>query len=134
MSEKAEENSVILVMNRGEGDGKIIDSILKKAGFAVSHASEESETLKLCREIGPAVQLVIIDTHTSGVRLSELLARLHDVNPGIRVLLMAEGSEKEQAATETLPANVRGHLTRPFRRAQLLGSVLEAAKPLARTA
>ncbi|HJT88447.1 MAG TPA: response regulator [Bryobacteraceae bacterium] len=118
-------------MDRQDEDGKLITSILEKAGFHVLHSSTGAGAVELCRAADEAVQLVILDAATPGIQASRLLARLREIDPEIRVLLIAEG----ESAGWALPANVKARLHRPFRRAQLLGSVLEAARrPLTRTA
>lgn len=132
MPVNAEPDSLVLVMDRDDGDAKLISSTLEKAGFHVMTSSNETDAVNLCRTTDP--QLAIIDTNTPGIHTPELLGHMREVNPTIRVLLMAD-SEQEVSTENRSLANVRGQLSRPFRRAQLLGSVLEITRqPLVRTA
>jgi DNA-binding NtrC family response regulator len=133
MPMKTAQDSVVLAMDRANGDVRLITSILEKAGFQVWTSSEEANVLSLCHSAEISVRLVIIDTAAPGIHTFELLESLRQINPGIGVLLLA--GEDEPKASHTWTANVRGQLSRPFRRAHLLGSVLDATAPaLTRTA
>ena len=126
---------MVLVMDHGDEDVKLITSLLEKTGFHVVHSASEAEILQLCQSGSDSVQLVIVNTDTPGIRTSELLSEVQTANPRIRILLISDQKETELKRRWPKAANVRGHLSRPFRRAQFLGSVLEAAKePLVRTA
>ena len=132
---RATENAVVLVMDRGNEDLKLITCLLEKTGFQVLQSANRAEILNLCSVINNSVQLVIIDTGTSGIHIAELLDQVQAANPRIRILLISGQSESEAARNLSVTGNVRGHLSRPFRRAQFLGSVLEVAKgPLVKTA
>ena len=128
MPVKAEQESVILAMDRGNGDVRLITTTLEKAGFQVSASSDQPSILNLCRATDHSVRLVIIDTTAPGIHISELVEGLRQIDPGIRVITLSDQNESHTPGTRG------GHLTRPFRRAQLLGSVLEATQPLYRTA
>jgi|GEM_PF-2634122 len=133
--EAAEENTVVLVTDRGDRDLKLITSLLEKSGFHVVQSANQTEVLNLCRKRDEAVQLVIVNTATPGIHMSELLDEVQAVDPRVRVLLLSDEDESEPIRHWSVTGNVRGHISRPFRRAQFLGSVLEAAKPpLVRTA
>ena len=126
---------MILVMDRGDEDVKLITSLLQKSGFHVVQTDNKAEIVSLCRTKGDPVQLVIVKTATPGIHMSELLDDVQAADPRIRILLISDQNEKEPIRHWSVTGNVRAHLSRPFRRAQFLGSVLEAAKePLVRTA
>jgi CheY-like chemotaxis protein len=132
---KTEENTVVLVMDRGDEDVKLVTSLLEKTGFCVIQSTNKADILALCRRNDNSVQLVILDTSTPGIQISELLDQVQTSDSRIRILLISGENESEPNQHWSVTGNVRGHLNRPFRRAQFLGSVLEAAKePLVRTA
>lgn len=122
----AEQESVVLAMDRGTRDVRLIRSTLEKAGFQVWTSSEDSNVLRLCSS-NQGVRLVIIDTSAPGIHAAELAEDLLRIKPGIRILLLDGQDEPE--TERALTANVCGKLGRPFRRAQLLGSVLRATAP-----
>jgi CheY-like chemotaxis protein len=130
----SDQETLVLVMNQGDEDARLISSTLEKAGFHVATSSDEASALQLCRTSDPTPQVVIVDTTTRGIETSQVLEHLWEIDPAIRVLLMAD-REGDTARNLSFSANVRGRIQKPFRRSRLLGSVLEVAKePLVRTA
>ncbi len=130
----ADQNAVVLVMDRQDEDVKLITSILEKAGFYVAHFSAGGDAVEWCRAVAASIQLVIIDSATPGIEAPQLVEKFRQIDPEIRILMMAEG-QAANLSRGAYPANVKARLSRPFRRARLLGSVLEAARqPLSRTA
>jgi response regulator RpfG family c-di-GMP phosphodiesterase len=130
-----EENTVVLVMDRSDEDAKLIKSLLGKAGFGVIQKATNAEALDYFQNAGAAIPLAIVDTATPGVQTFELLQQVQTANPATRVLLLAGKNETESISNLSVMPNVRARLSRPFRRAQFLGSVLElASQPLVRTA
>jgi CheY-like chemotaxis protein len=135
MPKTNEENTVVLVMERGDEDVQLIKSLLGKAGFGVVQTATNAEALDYIRAAGAATPLAIVDTATPGIQTFELLQQVQTANPATRVLLLAGQNESESTSNWSVMPNVRARLSRPFRRAQFLGSVLELAnQPLARTA
>ncbi len=130
-----QDNTVVLVMNRGDEDVKLITTLLEKAGFSVFLSDQELEVLNFVRSAPDSVQLVIADATTPGMNTSELLQEVQAADPKVRALLISDQDHAKPSGSLTAMRNVYGLLSRPFRRAQFLGSVLEAAKaPLVRTA
>ena len=131
----ATENAVVLVIDRGSEDLKLITCLLEKAGFHVLQSTNRAEILNLCSTAQDSLQLVIIDTATTGIHVAELLEQVQTANPKIRILLISGQGESEPERHWPVTGNVRGRLSRPFRRAHFLGSVLEVARgPLVKTA
>lgn len=129
---KSEDNLVVLVMDQRDEDVELITSLLQKSGFRVFRSADEAEVLGFCRTAEDTVQLIIADAGTPGIEISELLEQVHAADPRIPALVI---SGKKEPALIRNTTNVWGYLSRPFRRAQFLGSVLDAAKgPLVRTA
>jgi CheY-like chemotaxis protein len=143
MSTEKPRDTVVLLTNE-DSVRREISATLKKAGFIVLTASNADSALHLCEEADPSKQLAIIDVGTSetsdmGTSQTngrEFLDRLCQVSPGIRVLFLSNTMAPD--ALEHLGRSVRkpcGVLRKPFRRAQLLGQVIEVMnQPLAFTA
>jgi len=118
------DNKVVLVTNE-EATRKAVSSTLEKAGFTIVPASSADDALDLCQALNPPAQLAIVDAD------AEFLPRWRRACPTTRVLLMTN------AEADGTGAGLRGGrvLHKPFRRAQLLGTVLEVlSEPLAFTA
>ena len=128
-----ETGTVILVMQRGDADQKLILSTLKKVGFRVVNSETGSEIPVLLDAPRNAqaqpLRLVVADPTTPGLDFPQLLKKAQEKSPSVPVLCLCgdEPDEEDSAAVV--------HLKRPFRRAHLLASILDATeKPMARTA
>jgi DNA-binding response OmpR family regulator len=110
---------------------KEISALLQKAGFEILATPNGAEALDLCRDRNHSVDLVVIDTAVVKTNPSEIAECVQEIAP--RVLFLSDNEE------EKLPNLTRGHiyqvLAKPFRRAQLLGRVLEIMdQPLVQSA
>jgi CheY-like chemotaxis protein len=131
MAKTLDSNSVVLVMDRADHDVDVMTSTLRKAGYDVTLCSDPRDFLESCQDHASS-KLAIIDPETPGLAVSELLAV---IDPQIRVLILADPDVLDSAPEWSFSKNIRLRLTRPIRRATLLGSVLKvASEPLYRTA
>jgi len=114
------------------GDEKLfrkeISSVLKKAGFDVLAAPNGPAALDFYGDEGRSIDLVVVDTATVKMQPAEIASRLEEISP--RVLFLSD------VETDDAPSQPPGHvfrvLSKPFRRARLLGQVLEIMdQPLA---
>jgi DNA-binding response OmpR family regulator len=119
-SPDVDENIVLVVMDRTDYDAKLIASTLTRAGFEVRCCADSTSVLELCCSVG--LQLAIIDPGTPGIAIPELLRGMHADVP---VLLLADPSLLDSEPDWVGARNIRATLTKPFRRSQLLGSVLK---------
>ena len=97
-----------------------ISSVLRKAGFEIVSPPTGRDALDLCRSNQP-VDLAVIDTSVVKANPPEVAECVQEISP--RVLFLSDDE------TESVPTVASGHvsevLAKPFRRAQLLGRVLE---------
>ena len=100
--------------------------MLEKAGFLILAASSADSAVRLCRESKAPIQLVIVDLGVDEAGASEFLASLYCVSTEIRVLFLSNSLGPETVEHLGHARQVCGVLPKPFRRAQLLGQVLEA--------
>jgi response regulator RpfG family c-di-GMP phosphodiesterase len=119
------QNTAVVVADNRETVLKAVSTTLKKAGFTILAASSGAEALRHFRDKRYPVQLAIIDTATAGINVEELVSQLDTVSPGVRTLFLADENEEESLRGVGAPGRIRGFLHKPFRRAQLLGHVLE---------
>jgi two-component system sensor histidine kinase/response regulator len=126
-------NTAIVVADNRETVLKAVSTTLAKAGFTILPASSGAEALQYFRDSRYPVQLAIIDAATPGIDVRELVGQLEAISPGMRTLFL---TDDEQSLRGVGAGNrIRGILHKPFRRAQLLGQVLEMMdRPLALTA
>ncbi len=121
---------VVVVTDEEDLVRKEISSVLKKAGFEILATPSGPEALDLCRDDNRPVDLVVIDTAVVKSNPSKIAEWVQEISR--RVLFLSDGEEK-------VPHMARGYvfrvLAKPFRRAQLLGRVLEIMdQPLVQSA
>lgn len=81
------------------------------------------------------MRLVVADPATPGLDFRQLLRRLHDTDPDVRVLCLCEEENERAVGVPEYASQIGAQLRRPFRRSHLLASILEATeKPMVRTA
>jgi two-component system cell cycle sensor histidine kinase/response regulator CckA len=128
-------NTALVIADNHETVLQAVSKTLEKAGFTILAASSGAQALRVCRESRYPVGLAIIDTATAGIQVSELVAQFDAMSPGMRTLFLTEENEEEALRGISTAGHVRGFLHKPFRRAHLLGQVLEMMdRPLALTA
>jgi response regulator RpfG family c-di-GMP phosphodiesterase len=128
-------DTALVVADNQETVLQAVSTTLEKAGFTILAASSGAQALKYCRESHRPVRLAIIDAATAGINVVELVGQLDAVSPTMRTLFLANDEEEQFLHGVGASGHIRGFLRKPFRRAQLLGQVLEMMdQPLVLTA
>jgi response regulator RpfG family c-di-GMP phosphodiesterase len=128
-------NMAVVVADNHETVLQAVSGTLEKAGFTILSASTSGVAVRLTRDSRNPVNLAVIDTTTPGVNFAELSRELERVSPGIRTLFLTDESPEELLHSLPDAGRIRSILRKPFRRAQLLGQVLEMMdRPLVLTA
>jgi CheY-like chemotaxis protein len=132
MPEDNQPRTAILILDRDDEDREQIISALERLGFAAVNAGSGGEALKRARQ--QPTPLVIVDTATPNLDIPTFLKELYQVDRHIGVVCLSDevggGGSQQQSVSQ-----VRHYLKRPFRRAHLLGAILEVAgTPLRRSA
>jgi DNA-binding response OmpR family regulator len=126
-------NTAVVVADNRETVLKAVSTTLAKAGFTILAASSSAEALRYFRDSRYPVQLAIIDAATPGIDVPELMGQLEAISPGMRTLFLTDDEQSLRGVA--VGGRIRDVLHKPFRRAQLLGQVLEMMdRPLALTA
>jgi DNA-binding response OmpR family regulator len=126
--------AAIVVAQRADRDAKLIKSALKKLGFSVISAEDEREAAKLMASQGCHLELAVVDPATPGLDVRNLLRKLEESGSGAHVLFLCSEDSEEVLHIPEFADRITGYLNRPFRRSHLLASILDAERPLARTA
>lgn len=124
----------MVVAQRADRDAKLIQSALKKLGFSVISVENEREAAKLLASPGHHLELAVVDPATPGLDVRNFLKSLEDRSPGVHLLCLGGEGSEEAVLIPEFASRVSGCLNRPFRRSHLLASILDAERPLARTA
>jgi len=128
------DNGVVLVADADANVLENVSSTLEKAGYEVITALGSKPLLDLCARRPKAIHLAILDITMPGAG-PDLVQRISDSYPGIRILYTATTDESGRAAQFGPSGRVRDFLQKPFRRSQLLGRVLQVLDaPMVHTA
>jgi len=131
----SEPESRVVLITKEDNVRRAVRSTLEKAGFTILAASNADSALRLCREVDAPIRLAIVDVGSGQIDEPEFLELLRQSAPGIRVLFMSNSSAPGALEDMGQPWKGGRVLPKPFRRAQLLGKVLEVmSEPLAFTA
>ena len=126
---------MVVLITKEDSVRRAVLSTLEKAGFVVLPASNAASALALCREAGGPVRLAIIDAGIGLTGELGLLNSLRQASPSIRVIFMSNSVEPEAVAGLARPWQGDRVMQKPFRRAKLLGTVLDVmSEPLTFTA
>jgi CheY-like chemotaxis protein len=124
------ENTVVLI-TRESHVRDAVSSTLEKAGFIILAASNTASVLDLCRKAAMPIRLAIVDVGFGQTEAPGFIQSLRQAAPGIRLIFISNSIEPENLE------HWKGDrvLGKPFRRAHLLGTVLQVmSEPLAFTA
>src|SRR5579871_453658 len=80
---------VILVVDDEPMILRLLAEILSRAGYPVISAPDANEALQICRKQDPRIALAIVDYIMPGQNGPELIERLKQLQPELRVLLMS---------------------------------------------
>lgn len=117
-------NTAVIVGDHGGAVLKAVSVTLQKAGFEVINASNGRAALELCSYQECPVDLAVIDTGTTGIRLVEVAELLHQMPPKVRMLFLSDQNAENLREWDAF-GHVRRFLSKPFRRSRFLGRVLE---------
>jgi DNA-binding NtrC family response regulator len=130
MPTNSQDAIAVIVMSRDDEDLNLIQSTLKKVGFQVVISEAGKKVWEMLNAGDPSLRLIVADPEVPALDFRQLLKKLHEVDSPARILCLCE-ELPPHAYAECIGA----HLRRPFRRAHLLASILDATeKQLARTA
>jgi DNA-binding NtrC family response regulator len=115
----------ILLVEDESGVRDVLRTFLVSAGYVVHDAGSGADAERLCREIGH-VDLLLSDVVIPDANGPELAARLRELVPGMRTLLIS-GYPADALSHAGIDGEAR-YLPKPFTRAVLLRQVRDALK------
>ncbi|HSO19777.1 MAG TPA: response regulator, partial [Desulfosarcina sp.] len=93
-------------------------AMLQRLGYTVHAAQSGEAALRLYENLGPTIDLVILDMVMPGMGGGEVFDRLKAMNPDIKVIL-SSGYSIEGQASDILARGCAGFIQKPFNLAQL---------------
>ncbi|WP_370261582.1 response regulator [Limnobacter sp.] len=106
--------------------------LLKHCNMAVRTATSAAEGIRNIVEHG-VPHVVVTDINMPGMSGLELTSRLRQVAPGLPIIIMTSGADKDLVRTAK-ELGVNGWLIKPFTAEQLIGKVTEALASQRQTA
>jgi len=115
----------ILVVDDEEPLCNLLRDVLTRRGYRVLVATDGEEALRVYREHGGRIDLVVLDMTMPGLSGMDTFDALRSLNPHARILLTS-GYTHEQSAREAVARGAKGFLQKPFLISELLARVREA--------
>jgi two-component system, cell cycle sensor histidine kinase and response regulator CckA len=95
-------SEVVLLVEDEQALREIVSETLKMAGYAVLEASEADEALAVAARSPRPIQLVITDIVLPGLSGPEMVSRMRNTQPGVRVLLVSGYAEGPRGRTVSI--------------------------------
>jgi two-component system, cell cycle sensor histidine kinase and response regulator CckA len=116
---------VVLVVEDEPDVRRMAERILGKGGYTVIGTTEGAKAIELCREGEQAIDLLLTDVIMPEMLGTELVERIREIQPGMRVIYMS-GYSHEVLAPQALTENgASAFIEKPFNGRQLLETVRE---------
>ena len=120
---------LILLVDDETEISELASEMLTEEGYKVILANDGFEALKIYRQIGPQIGLVILDFFLPVMDGDAVFDELRAINPNINVVLSSGFAEQSKLGV-MLAQGLRGFIPKPYTREKLLeqvSSTLEAA-------
>lgn len=112
----------VLIVDDDEAIRSITAMMLESKGHKILLAESGQEALRVYKEQGTKIGVVLLDQSMPGMTGEETLAELRKLNPSVSVLLASAYSEEEASERFSLGA-VAGYVRKPFGRDVLFAKV-----------
>jgi len=112
----------ILIVDDQLGIRLLLNEVLKKEGYQTYQAENGQLALELAGTHSP--DLVLLDIKIPGIDGIEILKRMKEINPSIRVIIMTAYGERE-VINEAKELGALTHITKPFDIEELVKKVQE---------
>ena len=116
-------SGVFLVVDDDEGARDFVTTLLERSGFDVRSARDGPEAIQVLEKHGTKITGVVLDATMPGMSGETVLAKIREMAPELRILLVSGYSEERVA--EAIEAGHVAFLRKPFEPGQLLGAIRE---------
>ena len=114
----------VLVVEDETGIRILVRKILERQGYRVLDAPQADAAIRLCQEFAGQIQLVITDVIMPEMGGREMVQKLLQIRPGIKVLYVSGYTDDEEVQAANL-ARGSAFLQKPFTLGALLDKVRE---------
>jgi len=124
---------VVLVVEDEPDVRRMAERILNKGGYTVIGATDGARAIELCRGGEPRVDLLLTDVIMPEMLGTELVERVREIQPAMRVIYMSGYSHEVLAPQALTEDGASAFIEKPFNAQQLLEVVRELLdRPTAR--
>jgi CheY-like chemotaxis protein len=114
----------VLVVDDEPTVREVAEALLREEGYRVLVAADGREGLRVLREHGAAIDLVLLDLTMPGLGGEEALAEMRKLRPGVRVLLSSGYTQPDTGEFPT--ENLAGFIQKPYGAEELRRKVASA--------
>ncbi|KIX15757.1 PAS domain S-box protein [Dethiosulfatarculus sandiegensis] len=115
-------NETVLLVDDEEPIRMVSSRVLSLLGYNVHTARSGEEALRIYREYGPKIDVVVMDLGMPGMGGNKALIEILALNPLAKVVI-ASGYSAEKQVKEALDSGAVGYVPKPYRRADLLQAI-----------
>lgn len=120
VAEAAERGTKIMVVDDQAGIRMLLEEVFKKEGYSILTASNGNQALEIIEENN--VDLVLLDMKIPGMSGLEILKKIKQVRPDLKVMVMTAYGESD-IVKEALRNGAMSHFSKPFDLHELITSV-----------
>ncbi|MGH7211493.1 MAG: response regulator [Acetobacteraceae bacterium] len=113
---------LVLLVDDDDGMREIVRAVLAEAGYGVLTAATGADGLRLLRERGAGIGLLIADYVMPGLNGLQLIRAARALRPRLPILLIS-GYARIEAVRELAGPPAAAFLRKPFRPAELLARI-----------
>jgi len=114
---------VILVVEDEPDVRRMAERILTKSGYSVIGANGGEEAVEICQRADQPIQLLLTDVIMPGMLGTELVERIKEIRPQLRVVFMSGYSHEVLAPGALAEQGVDAFIEKPFNATDLLQTV-----------
>jgi len=104
--------ATVLLIDDEEGVRLAAQRLLRRAGYTLLEAADGEEGVELFRQVGPSIDLVLLDLNLPGMSAGRVIAELRRLRAGVRIVIWS-GHEEEYAREQLVGINGLRFLEKP---------------------
>lgn len=122
LSVSGDEGEVVLIVDDDQSIRQLLRAALQASGYTVETAPDGAEGLRIARDLGDRLNLIVTDVMMPGMRGDELAGTLQHERPNLKALLIS-GFAQSALTDDRQLGDRTAFLGKPFRTSDLLRRV-----------
>jgi len=117
----------ILVVEDQEAVRRLTTSLLREYGYQLLEASDGTDALRIAKEYGGEIDLVLTDVVLPGINGKELSERLQELRPGLKVLFTS-GYTADAIGDRGILAEGLAYIPKPFSGGEMAAKIRDVLR------